>query len=525
MKEEPSTSSGIKRSIPQELQDEIDEIVSKRPRTTAKPADLDENQKTWLVVGICLHSVISPALRSYVVPILTKLCYKLSVNHRLETQTFPTHLQKHPITNKASLNYEGVNNNKVKHGNNKQRYDYTIKSVVDLSKLFLQTHMVHYTGFDDTCDSSALLGLIINIDQFDSLVKSVAEDVRRDIRNDWAHCDFSEWDAVKYLHSFQLMKKLIKDLKLSLNEETQIIGEIEKWEMNVSYHPSVNQPCQNHSRLSSGTMNSFQNVQTDATCIFRSNNVRRDIRNDWAHCDFSEWDAVKYLHSFQLMKKLIKDLKLSLNEETQIIGEIEKWEMNGPRFLSGTTYGLELVNEFRQQTRALAEYLQLVTTETDNFHFVEMEHWKKQEEMFVETPAVIKILQCLESEHTVLIVGEPGIGKSMLMHHVALKIHSTTSYCIVPCSGIQDIFSHYNMDKRQMFVIDDICGRFTSSLLDIECLIKNEDKLKRMLIKGKTKIAATCRLDIYFEETFVNHVLFSKQISSTYLMNIQKGTN
>ncbi|CAG2256648.1 unnamed protein product [Mytilus edulis] len=206
MEEKPSTSGGIKRFIPQELQDEMDEIVSKRSTsnrysyimlqtncdytlklkfrvekiktilfsTAAKPADLDENQKKWLVVGICLHSVISQALRSYVVPILTKLCYKLSVNHRLETQTFPTHLQKHPLTNKASLNYEAVNNNKVKHGNYKQRYDYKIKSVVDLSKLFLQTHMAHYTGFDDTCDSSALLGLIINIDQFDPVVKSVA---------------------------------------------------------------------------------------------------------------------------------------------------------------------------------------------------------------------------------------------------------------------------------------------------------------------------------------------------------------
>ncbi|VDI81671.1 Hypothetical predicted protein [Mytilus galloprovincialis] len=146
-----------------------------------------------------------------------------------------------------------------------------------------------------------------------------------------------------------------------------------------------------------------------------------------------------------------------------------------------------------------------------DFHFVEIEHWKKQEEMFVETPAVIKILQCLESEHTVLIVGEPGIGKSMLMHHVALKIHSTTSYCIVPCSGIQDIFNHYNIDKRQMFVIDDICGRFTPSLFDIECLIKNEDTLKRMLEKGKTKIAATCRLDIYFDETYCKSCTVFKQ--------------
>ncbi|XP_052081702.1 uncharacterized protein LOC127719534 [Mytilus californianus] len=177
MEEEPSTSSGIKRSIPKELQDEINVIASKHQRVIAKPADLDDVQKRWLVVGICLHGVISPAMRKYVVPALTKLCYKLSIKHSLDTQTFSKHLQKHPLTNKTSLNYEAVNNNKVKHGYYKAKYDYMIKSAVDLSKLFLQTHMVHYTGFDETCDSSALLGLIINIDQFAPIVKSDAEDV------------------------------------------------------------------------------------------------------------------------------------------------------------------------------------------------------------------------------------------------------------------------------------------------------------------------------------------------------------
>lgn len=34
MDEEPSTSRGIKQSIPQELQDEVDVIASKRPRVT-----------------------------------------------------------------------------------------------------------------------------------------------------------------------------------------------------------------------------------------------------------------------------------------------------------------------------------------------------------------------------------------------------------------------------------------------------------------------------------------------------------
>lgn len=57
--------------------------------------------------------------------------------------------------------------------------------------------------------------------------------------------------------------------------------------------------------------------------------MRTNLRNPWAHCDFTEWNSVKYLHSFQMMKRLVNDLKLSLNEETEIIGEIEKWEKNG----------------------------------------------------------------------------------------------------------------------------------------------------------------------------------------------------
>ncbi|CAC5377155.1 unnamed protein product [Mytilus coruscus] len=251
-----------------------DVSISSSTTTSVKPADLDDNQKRWLFVGICLHSVISPALRKYIVPILTKLFHKLSIQYRIDTQTYPKYLQKYPTTN-AFLNYEAANNNKAVYGNQRAKYDYAIKNAVDLSKLFILTHMTHYTGFDEKCDSSALLGLIINIDQFPPVVKSVAE------------------------------------------------------------------------------------------------NVRRDVRNPWAHCDFTEWDAIKYATSFQLMEKLVKDLSLSSIDENQIVVEINKWKENGQRFLSGTTFGLELVNEIRQQTQSLAEYSKHVVTTTDN-NFLKM---------------------------------------------------------------------------------------------------------------------------------------------------------
>ncbi|CAG2201457.1 ANKRD17 [Mytilus edulis] len=108
----------------------------------------------------------------------------------------------------------------------------------------------------------------------------------------------------------------------------------------------------------------------------------------------------------------------------------------------------------------------------------------------------------MESEHSVLIIGEPGIGKSMLMHNVALNVQKNNDYNIIPCFDIQDILQHYKQDAIQMFVLDDICGRLQLECLKNRTLMDNEDKLKRILKKGKTKIVATCRLDVYNDEKF-----------------------
>ncbi|CAC5425501.1 unnamed protein product [Mytilus coruscus] len=279
--------------------------------------------------------------------------------------------------------------------------------------------MGYYTGFGETCDSSAVLGLIINIDKFPPVVKSDADD------------------------------------------------------------------------------------------------VRRNIRNPWAHCDFNEWDAVNYSDSFQLMKKLVKELSLIYTEEHQIIGELKKWEINGQNFLSVTTLGLELVFDIRKQTQVLAEYTNQVAGKTD-YNSIRIKNVLENFDTLLNTVTQLKkdmeeigkrLLVKEEKydslfEHSVLIVGEPGIGKSMLLHYVALKLQKKIDYNIIPCSGMQDILQHHKEDRKQMFVLDDICGRFTISMSDIEHWMNNEDKLKRFLKKGCIKVAATCRLDIYNDEKF-----------------------
>lgn len=218
----------FKDNIPPELTADIVKIPSSSKQVT-KP-DLDDEKKRWLIVGICIHTIVAPALRQYIAPVINSLYHSMNQQHNIHSQIFPNHLRKYNPTNK-DLNYEAINNNR-----SKKRifssYNYNVQNEVDFSKLFLVSYMAHYTGFDHTCDSSALLGLVINIDTFPTIVKRVAETIRSDIRNPWAHCDFSEWDANKYLSSFQLMNQLIRNLKMTTTDENRILGDLTLWEFN-----------------------------------------------------------------------------------------------------------------------------------------------------------------------------------------------------------------------------------------------------------------------------------------------------
>ena len=130
-----------------------------------------------------------------------------------------------------TLNYETINYNKTTHRGQISLYDYNVKSSVDFSKLFLPTHMAHYSAFDDSCDASAILGLIININGFPPNVKRIAEDIRKDVRNPWAHCNLPDWDGIKYQSCFQLIEQMIRSLGLPTADENKHIQDIHVWKM------------------------------------------------------------------------------------------------------------------------------------------------------------------------------------------------------------------------------------------------------------------------------------------------------
>ena len=194
--------------------------------------DLEDDQKRWLIVGLCLHTVLNPVLRKYIEPEINKIYRNLVLRENIQTQSYVQYMKKYPRGRGGyTLNYETINYNKTTHRAQISLYDYSVKSAVDFSKLFLPTHMAHYSAFDDSCDASAILGLIININGFPPIVKRIAENIRKDIRNPWAHCNLPDWDGIKYQNCFQLIEQMIRSLGLQSANENKYIQDIHVWKM------------------------------------------------------------------------------------------------------------------------------------------------------------------------------------------------------------------------------------------------------------------------------------------------------
>ncbi|VDI03521.1 Hypothetical predicted protein [Mytilus galloprovincialis] len=440
----------IQSSIPLDLEKRISELHVEYSSHTGPPGDLDDNRKRWLVVGICVHSILSPALRKYVDPVVTNLYNSLKITDQIDLQTQTIHLRKYGAAN-IYLNYEAINQNKATHGYRSFLYDYKVQNAVDLSKLFLQTHMAHYTAIDCSCDSSALFGMIDKIDKFPGNVQIAARNVRADVRNPWAHCNFTEWDTMKYNSSLQQIENFIYLLNLNAAEESQFIAELNKWKTN-------------------GT-GFFQGTTIGLELVYE---LRQQIQ---ILVEYADVICKSSDTEFSRVHTELREIGNTLIQTDKRISTIE--------------------NTLAIQGKTLFEYGSL-----NDADIPEMELWKLKSKLFVETDVVTDIFGILETHNCLLLTGVSGMGKTLTAQHIAFKLFDEKAYSIEPCFNVKYIKSRYKQNVRQVFFVDDICGKYTANINDIENWLKMVEFVKSILVKGKTKILATCRTEVFNEESF-----------------------
>ena len=105
--------------------------------------DLKDNQKRWVVIGICLNRLLLPVLRDFVGQEIPKHYTSLKSAHGIDTQVYGPHLIR---DGSFQLNYGSINNNWGSFKKRAPSYDYKVNTAEDLAKLYLEPHMAKFTG-------------------------------------------------------------------------------------------------------------------------------------------------------------------------------------------------------------------------------------------------------------------------------------------------------------------------------------------------------------------------------------------
>ena len=194
----------------------------------AKSNNVSYEERRWVVIGICLTKVVTPALRDVLANEIPKWYQTLPLPPcEIDKQTFGKREKTLPPST-LKLNYESINNNTS--GKNPKAYDYTVKDTLSLAKLFLKPFMANFTGFDQTMDASAVLSVVCEAQPFfASGAAVIAKKVRSDIRNEWAHCNFSHWTKPNFQAALQSMGSLLKKVNLAPVEQKRFLDELDGW--------------------------------------------------------------------------------------------------------------------------------------------------------------------------------------------------------------------------------------------------------------------------------------------------------
>lgn len=132
-------------------------------------------------------------------------------------------------------------------------------------------------------------------------------------------------------------------------------------------------------------------------------------------------------------------------------------------------------------------------------------------------------------KNRIVVTGSTGSGKSSIIHHAALQLRDSFGYEIIPALSFppnpSDIINYYKKNKKQVFVVDDICGKETINICSLRIWNDCSEKIKKKFSIAEEDVANTnnstvskisgpkllisCRLHIFKEPEFQRVPLFT----------------
>ncbi|XP_052078938.1 uncharacterized protein LOC127716727 [Mytilus californianus] len=100
------------------------------------------------------------------------------------------------------------------------------------------------------------------------------------------------------------------------------------------------------------------------------------------------------------------------------------------------------------------------------------------------------------------VIGVSGSGKSVILYQIADEMYNKEGYQIVTANKPSEVLEKNNDYRKQLFVFDDVCGKFTfdPTLADSWNLLSA--RIRELLKENKTKLIFSCRSNISKEQMY-----------------------
>ncbi|XP_071152026.1 uncharacterized protein, partial [Mytilus edulis] len=138
--------------------------------------------------------------------------------------------------------------------------------------------------------------------------------------------------------------------------------------------------------------------------------------------------------------------------------------------------------------------------------------WRIEDDSFYETKGSEFVYDKVKDSGCILVTSNSGYGKTATIRHIALKLHSE-GFQIVPVEFPEDIII-YQTKQNQVFLIDDVLGKYELSPTLLEKWERINEKIKNCLETklNSNKILCTLRLQIALQKRFKNASTILNQV-------------
>lgn len=122
---------------------------------------------------------------------------------------------------------------------------------------------------------------------------------------------------------------------------------------------------------------------------------------------------------------------------------------------------------------------------------------REQNKLYVYTKNHSKAREMLEENHSVIISGEPGIGKTFLASQLAAEYAANEFEFVVISGSIEEAESVMEPSKKQLFFFDDFLGRNYLTAINFNNDSKIVNFIKRVKRAANTRFLLTSRTSVF----------------------------